>query len=356
MVNIGSAFHRSDAPSPDDDRKVSSFLTFDRHAWWYIVRRTVRGFIDDRAIDVAAALTFFSVLAVFPAIVAIMGLLGVIGLSANAISNVRSVLADIVPQQTAATVASTLERLADESGAGLALIVGVIVAIWSASAYVSAFGRGMNRVYRIDEGRPFWLLKPQQLLVTLVGIVSVVLLVTLLVISGPIAEALGQAINASEVTQTVWAVVRWPAIIILVGVMIAILYSTASNVKQPAFRWLSPGALLAIVALALASVGFGVYASNFRNYSDTYGALGGIVVFLIWLFIANAALVIGVTFNMELERMRELRSGFAAESELRLPPRHTRASEKRLDATRDLEREGARISAEASSARSVKEG
>ena len=348
MVNIGSASRRSDAPPPDDDRKVTSFLSFDRHAWWYIVRRTVRGFIDDRAIDVAAALTFFSVLAIFPAIVAILGLLGVVGLSSSAISNVQSVLADIVPQQTAATVASALERLSGESGAGLALVVGVVVAIWSASAYVSAFGRGMNRTYQIDEGRPYWLLKPQQLLVTLVGITMLVALAALLVIAGPVAEALGQAIGASEVTQMVWAAVRWPAIAALVVVMIAILYTYAANVQQPGFRWLSPGALLALGALALASVGFGIYASNFRNYSETYGALGGIVVLLIWLFIANTALLVGVTFNMELERMRELRSGFAAERELRLPPRNTRASGRRLEATRELERQGAAFRREAS--------
>ena len=201
----------------------------------------------------------------------------------------------------------------------------------------------MNRIYEIDEGRPFWKLKPVQLLVTVIGIVLLFVAATILVVSGPVTEAVGDALGIGEVAQTVWSILKWPVLAGIVILMVAILYYATPNVKQPKFRWISIGALIAIVVLALATLAFGFYIGNFSNYDRTYGSLAGIVIFLLWLWIANLALLFGAEFDAELERGRQLQAGIAAEKDIQLPPRDTRKSDKAAEKEQKDVAEGRRI-------------
>jgi membrane protein len=190
----------------------------------------------------------------------------------------------------------------------------------------------MNRIYEIDEGRPFYKLKPVQLLLTVIMVALVTIAALLLVVSGPVAEAIGGALGLGEVALTVWNIVKWPVLLIIVVAMLAILYYGSPNAKQPKFRWISVGAVLALVILGIATLGFGLYVANFANYDKTYGSLGGVIVFLLWLWIANLAILFGAEFDAELERGRQLQAGIAAEREIQLPPRDTKQIEKKARA------------------------
>ena len=203
-------------------------------------------------------------------------------------------------------------------------MLGILGALWSASGYVGAFGRAMNAVYEIDEGRPFWKLRPVMLLVTLVAILLVAVVLVMLIVSGPLASSIGSVIGLSTQAVTVWNIVKWPIIVLFVVLIVAILYYATPNVKQPKFRWLSVGAVVAIVVWILASVAFAFYVATFGSYDKTYGSLAGAVVGLLWLWITNLALLFGAELDSELERGRQLQAGIAAEEELQLPARDTR--------------------------------
>ena len=207
-------------------------------------------------------------------------------------------------------------------------MIGVVGALWSASGYVGAFGRAMNRVYEIDEGRPFWKLRPVMLLVTLVAILLVAVVLVMLIVSGPLASSIGSVIGLGSQAVTVWNIVKWPVIVLFVVLIVAILYYATPNVKQPKFRWLSVGAVVAIVIWILASVAFAFYVATFGSYNKTYGSLAGAVVGLLWLWITNLALLFGAELDSELERGRQLQAGIAAEEELQLPARDTRGIKK----------------------------
>ena len=210
----------------------------------------------------------------------------------------------------------------------LGVIAGLVIALWSASGYVGAFGRAMNRIYEIEEGRPFWKLRPVQLGVTVVAVVLVAVVAVILVVSGPVTDAIGQALGLGEAVRVVWEIAKWPILAIIVIVIIALLYHATPNAKQPKFRWISLGALLAILVLVIASAGFALYVANFSNYDRTYGSLAGAIVFLLWLWIANNALLFGAEFDAEIERGRELEAGIPAEERIQLPPRDTRKIDK----------------------------
>lgn len=212
--------------------------------------------------------------------------------------------------------------------AGLGFVTGLLLAIWSASGYVGAFSRAMNQVYEIDEGRPFWKLRPMQLLVTIVTLALVVVIAVILVVSGPVTEAIGDAIGVGEAVEVVWEIAKWPVLALAVVFAIAILYYATPNAKQPKFRWISLGAVVAIVVLVIASAGFALYVANFSDYDRTYGSFGGVIVFLLWLWLANSALLFGAEFDAELERGRQLQAGIEAEEDIQLPPRDTRKSDK----------------------------
>lgn len=306
---------RRDAPHPDDGRKPDTPTDMKKSSWKSALKRTVKEFSDDQCTDLAAALTYYAVLSLFPALVAVISLLGIID--------------DLGPASAVETLRGPIESISTSSAAGFGLVLGILGALWSASGYVGAFGRAMNRVYEIDEGRPFWKLRPLQLLITLVALALVVLVGVALVVSGPVAEAVGNAIGLGSAAVTAWQIAKWPVLVLIVVLIVAILYYATPNVKQPKFRWMSMGAFIAIVVWVVASVAFAFYVSTFGSYSQTYGALAGVIVFLLWLWITNLALLFGAEFDSETERGRELQAGMAAEDELQLPPRDTRNLEKK---------------------------
>lgn len=318
------------ASSPDttvadpDEGKVDSPTDLDSRSWRYVARKTVREFGDDQCTDLAAALTYYAVLALFPAAIALTSLLGLVGQGTSAVDEVLGILDDLGAGGVVDAVGPTLRELSASQGAGLALVLGLAGALWSASGYVGAFGRAMNRVYEIDEGRPIWKLRPAMLLLTLVLVVLAAAVLLSLVLTGPVAETVGDAVGLGSTAVLVWQVAKWPVLLAAVVLMVALLYYATPNVKQPRFRWVSLGAALAILTWIVLSAAFGFYVANFSSYDKTYGALGGVIAFLLWLWITNLALLFGAELDAELERGRELQSGIAAEETLQLPPRDTR--------------------------------
>jgi membrane protein len=292
------------------------------------VRKAVREFSSDQCTDIAAALTFFSVLALFPALIALVSLLGVFGQGKTSVNALLSIVQDVAPGFTVDLLRGPLEQFSTSPAAGFALVSGTLLAIWSASGYVGAFSRAMNRIYEVRDGRPFWKLRSMQLGVTVLTLVLIVIMATLLVVSGPVADAVGKALGVGQAVQLARAIVKWPILAGAAILVIAVLYFATPNAKQPRFRWISVGASLALVALVVASILFAFYVTTFSNYEKTYGSLAGIVVFLLWLWIGNIALLFGAEFDAELERGRELQAGIAAEVEIQLPARDTKESAK----------------------------
>lgn len=329
-------------PASDSARKPGSPTDLHRPSWGFALKGAVREFMDDQCTDLAAALTYYAVLAAAPALLALVSILGLVGDGEKAVDSVLTSVEGVVPSTTLSMIEPLVEQAANTDKAGWALVVGVVLALWSASGYVGAFSRSMNRIYEVDEGRPIWKLRPVMLGVTVVVVVLAALVVASLVLSGPIARQVGELVGLGDTAIAVWQVAKWPVAILLVVVLVALLYHLTPNVKQPKFRWVSPGALLAILVWALASAAFGLYlGSGLSSYGATYGTLAGVIIFLLWLWITNLALLLGAELDAEVERSRELQGGIAAEEQLQLPPRDTRASDKKA-AKRDEAVEQAR--------------
>lgn len=336
----GSAAAKADAPRPDHPAKPDSPTDLTKPSWLYVLRKTLREFQRDQVTDLAAALTYWAVLAVAPAALALVSLLGLVGDGDQIVDDVMETATEIAPGIELDTVRTVVEAVTSQEGAGLALVSGLLVALWSASGYVNAFSRAMNRMYEVDEGRPIWKLRPVMLLVTFVMLVLVAVVCAALVLSGPVAEAVGQLVGLGSVALTVWNIAKWPVIVLLVALIIAILYYATPNVQQPRFRWISIGSFVAILVWAVATVGFGLYVANFGSYDETYGALAGVIVFLLWLWLTNNALLFGAELDAELERTRQLQAGIPAEETIQLPPRDTAASEKKEEKHADDVRKG----------------
>ena len=317
-----------DPPEPDDASKPESPTNLSKPSILYALRRTTREFGTDQCTDLAAALTYYAVLSLFPALVVVVSLLGVFGQGQRTTEAVLQIVGEIAPASAVDTLRGPIQQLVESPSAGFALIVGILGALWSASGYVGAFSRAMNRIYEVAEGRPVWKLRPLQLVLTLVGLILAAAVAFMLAVSGPIASAIGGAIGLGEVAQAIWSIARWPIVLIFVTLAVATLYYAAPNVKQPRFRWISVGAAVAIGAWILASVLFGFYVANFGSYNKTYGALAGVIVFLLWLWITNLALLFGAELDAELERGRQLQAGIVAERDLQLRPRDSRVAEK----------------------------
>ena len=316
------------APDPNDSRKPDSPRDLDKPNWKYIAKKTLREFNKDQCPDLAAALTYYAVLSLFPAILALVSLVGIFGDAQKTTDALLQIVRGFVPAETANTVGGVVSDLANAPAAGLTLVLGLATALWSASGYVGAFGRAMNRVYEVDEGRPFIKLRGTMLVVTLFAVVVVAILAGMLVLSGPVAEAVGGLIGLSGAFLTIWNIAKWPVMVALIIVIIAVLYYATPNVKQPKFKWMSMGSGIALFVFLLASLGFGFYVGNFGNYNKTYGALGGVIVMLLWLWILNMSLLFGAEFDAETERGRQLQAGIEAEETIQLPPRDTKKSEK----------------------------
>jgi membrane protein len=316
------------APDPNDTRKPDGPTDVDKPSWKYILKKTLREFSKDQCPDLAAALTYYGVLSLFPAILALVSLIGLFGDPQKTTDALLQIVQGFVPAETVDTVGGVVSDLANAPAAGLTLVLGLATALWSASGYVGAFGRAMNRVYEVDEGRPFIKLRGTMLVVTLFAVVVVAILAGMLVLSGPVAEAVGGLIGLTGVFLTIWNIAKWPVMVALIIVIIAVLYYATPNVKQPKFKWMSMGSGIALFVFLLASLGFGFYVGNFGNYNKTYGALGGVIVMLLWLWILNMSLLFGAEFDAEMERGRQLQAGIEAEETIQLPPRDTKKSEK----------------------------
>jgi len=306
---------------PDDD-KLDSPTQLESRSWRYVARRTLREFLSDECTDLAAALTYYAVLALFPAAIALISLLGLVGQGATAVDEVLAILDDLGGTSIVETIREPLIDLSRSQSAGLAMVLGLLGALWSASGYVGAFGRAMNRVYEIDEGRPIWKLRPAMLLLTVVLVLLAAAVLLALVLTGPVAESVGSAIGLGSTGVLVWQIAKWPVLLAVVVLIVALLYYATPNIKQPKFRWVSVGAVLAILTWVLLSVAFGFYVASFGSYDKTYGALGGVVVFLLWLWLTNLAILLGAEFNAETERARQLHDGTkGADKAIQLEPR-----------------------------------
>ena len=322
-------------PDPDDPRKPDDPTDLEKRTWWYVAKKVRREFGDDQCTDLAAALTYYGVLAIFPAVLALSAILGLVGQSEKSVQTVLDVISPLVSEDALGTIEPTLLELASSQTAGWALLFGAVLALWSASGYVGAFARAMNRIYEIGEGRPFWKLRPVMLLITLVAIVLVALVLLMLVVSGPLAQSIGDQIGVGDQAVQVWSIAKWPVMVLAVMMIVAILYYATPNVQQPKFRWISVGAVVAIVLWMIASAGFAFYVANFASYNKTYGSLAGVIIGLVFLWLTNVALLLGAEIDSELERGRQLQAGIAAETELQLPARDTRNIEKAAEKEAD---------------------
>jgi membrane protein len=304
---------RSAADSPGD---------LPKKAWVPTLVRTLKEFKEDKLQHWAAALTYYAVLSLFPALLVMVALVGLFADPATVTKFLTDVVGSLGPASAVDTFKEPIESVTKSgSAAGIAAIVGVAAALWSASGYVGAFTEASNSIYEVEEGRPFYKLKPLQLLVTFICISLVAITALALVVSGPLAEAVGGALGLSDAAVTVWQFGKWPVMLLLVLVILHVLYYAAPNadVSRP---WISRGTILTLVVWILASVAFAFYVANFGSYNKTYGTLGGVVVFLLWLWITNISVLLGVEFNAETERTRELHAGVpGAEDELQLPER-----------------------------------
>jgi len=292
-------------------------------SWLGTFKRTAKEFSDDNLSDWAAALTYYAVLALFPGLIVLVALLGIAGQYPQTTNSVFQILHQAgASQQTIDTIRTPLEGVVrNKGGAGALLGVGLLGALWSASGYLGAFMRASNAIYEVREGRPFWKLRPLQVAVTAVMSLCIALLLVGIVVSGSLAGAISRQIGLGSTGQTVWSIAKWPVMAVIAMLLIAFLYYLAPNVKQPRFRWVSPGGLVAVTIWALATVGFFLYVKNFGSYNKTYGTLAGVIIFLVWLWISNIAILLGAEFNAELERGRLIEAGHPAEEEPFMEPR-----------------------------------
>jgi membrane protein len=302
-----------------------------RH-WWPVLKRTVAEFKEDNLTDWAAALTYYSVLAIFPALIVLVSILGLVGESATQplIDN----LGTVAPGPAKEIFTSAIENLqGDQGAAGVLFVIGLLGALWSASGYVAAFMRASNAIYDMEEGRPIWKTLPVRVGLTIVLLVLLALSTIAVVLTGGLAEKVGDLVGLGSTAVTVWNIAKWPVLLVVVSFMFALLYWAAPNVKHPGFRWISPGGVLAVVGWLIASGAFALYVSNFGSYNKTYGALGGVVVFLVWLWISNIVILLGAEFNAELERERAIEDGMRPpDKEPFVEPRDTRKMERQESA------------------------
>jgi membrane protein len=292
-------------------------------SWGGVLKRTVTEFKEDNLTDWAAALTYYGILSIFPALLALVSVLGLIGESAT--QPLLDNLATVAPGPAQEIVTSAIQNLQQSQGAaGILFIVGLAGAIWSASGYVAAFMRASNAIYDVGEGRPVWKTLPLRVVLTVVLVVLLAICAVAVVLTGGLAEQAGKLLGIGDTAVTVWDIAKWPVLIVLVSLMFAILYWAAPNVKQPGFRWVSPGGLLAVIIWIIASAAFAFYVANFASYNKTYGALGGVIIFLVWLWISNIAVLLGAEFNAELQRGKQIEAGHPEDREPFLEPRDTR--------------------------------
>jgi len=309
--------------APDRREAPESPTDLGGKSWGAVLKRTVTGFKEDNLSDWAAALTYYGILSIFPAIIALVSIVGLLGSSAtqSLIDNVSTV----APGPAKDIVTGSIESLQrDQGAAGVLFVVGLAGALWSASGYVAAFMRASNSIYDVEEGRPIWKTLPTRVGTTIVLLVLLAVTALGVTLTGGLAEQAGKVVGLGDTALQVWDIAKWPVLLFIVSFMFAFLYWAAPNVKQPKFRWISPGGILAVVIWLIASAAFAFYVASFSSYNKTYGALGGVISFLVWLWISNLAVLLGAEFNAELERGRRLEAGEPADRDPFVEPRDTR--------------------------------
>jgi membrane protein len=295
------------------------------------LKRTMTEFSEDNLTDSAAALTYYAVLSIFPALLAMVSIVGLVGDPQTITKTLTDIVSSVGPASAATALKGPIEGLTKSSGtAGILLIVGIVSALWTASGYVGAFMRASNVIYEVEEGRSVFKLRPLQMLVTLVLVVMLTLVLLSVVLTGPIASAVGSAVGLGGTAVTVWNIAKWPVLLLVVILMIALLFYASPNAKLRGLKSILPGAAVAVVVWLVASAAFAFYVANFGSYNKTYGTLGGIISFLVWLWITNLAILFGAELNAERERSRQLEAGEPeAERELQLTERSAPKAKKR---------------------------
>jgi membrane protein len=305
---------RSDYAPEGADTGTGTFAT---------IKRTFKEFSEDNMTDWAAALTYYGVLSLFPAIIALVSIVGLVGDPATTTKTITQIVSKLGPSSASSTFAGPIKSITQhKSASGILFVVGLATALWSASGYIGAFMRASNVIWETPEGRPFWKLRPLQLLVTLVMILLFAGVTLAVVLTGPVVSAVAGPLGIGSTAVDIWNIAKWPVLLVVVILMFAVLYHAAPNVKMPSFAWVSPGAAVAIILWIIASALFAFYVANFGSYDKTYGTLGGVVGLLVWFWITNCVLLLGMELNAERERSTELKEGVPrADREIQLEPR-----------------------------------
>jgi membrane protein len=292
-------------------------------SWPHTIKRTFLEFMEDHMTDWAAALTYYGLLSLFPALIVLVAIVGLFGDPQSTTKSLSDIVNALGPSSAASTYAGPIKSITSHRGAsGVLLFVGLASALWAASGYVGAFMRASNVIYETPEGRPFWKLRPLQIGVALAMVILLALVALALVLTGPIVDAVADAVGIGSAATTIWDIAKWPVLLGVVLLLFAILYHASPNAKLPGFKWVTPGAIFAIVVWIVASAAFAFYVANFGSYDKTYGTLGGVIVLLVWMWITNCALLLGMELNAERERSREIEAGVpGAERELQLDAR-----------------------------------
>ena len=287
------------------------------------LRRSATEFKSDNLTVWAAALTYYGVLSIFPGLLVLVGVVGLF--SDDLIQQIVDTVLPLVPGAAREILTGAVENVQQSSGkAGTAAVIGLLIGFWSASGYVGGFMQASNAIYDVPEGRPIWKKLPVRLGITLATGVLLVLSILIVVVSGRLAEQVGELLNMSSAAVTAWRIVKWPVLGVLLSLMFAILYWAAPNARPSGFHWVTPGGLIAMLFWVVASLLFGIYAANFASYGETYGALGSVIVFLVWLWLTNLAILYGAELNAELERERAIAAGRPEDEEPYMPMRDTR--------------------------------
>ncbi|MEU0743523.1 YihY/virulence factor BrkB family protein [Streptomyces sp. NPDC006134] len=312
-------------PGPATERRAADSPTeLPKRSWSALLRRVVAEFKDDELTDRAAALTYYGILSLFPALLVLVSLLGIAGQSAT--REVLDNLQKLAPGSARDIISDAVRQLQSKAGLGSVLaVVGLVGAVWSASGYVAAFIRSANAVYDVPEGRPAWKVLPLRVALTVVLLLLAVASALIVVFTGTLARQAGTVLGLGDTALTVWSIAKWPVLVLLVVLMIALLYWATPNARVRGFRWITPGSVLALVVWLIASAGFAFYVANFGSYNKTYGTLAGVIIFLVWLWVTNLAILFGLEFDAELARQRVIDAGHPADGEPYVEPRDTRA-------------------------------
>ena len=292
--------------------------------WRGVLVRSGRNFVKDNCADWAAALTYYGVLALFPSTIVVVALVGLVSDGPRTVDTVIDLAREIGAGSVVGNDAfvTVVRNVVEQQGSAKALLsFGLLGALWSASGFIGAFSRASNAIYGVQEGRPFYKLRPLQVGMAGLSLLLLAVVAFGLIVSGPVTDAVGDLVGAGGLARTVWSVAKWPVLALVMMTLLSLLFWIAPNVQQPRFRWLTPGGAVALLSWVVASFGFGLYVANFGSYDVTYGSLGAVIAFLVWLYLSNCALLFGVQINAELQRGRVLQTGAEDPGEPVLPPK-----------------------------------